>query len=64
MIPIKGGVADRLGIKFTGNPDTRDHCEEETGEESLRLCSDSRPRRKKKTSVLRTPGRFLVDPIS
>lgn len=27
MRPRKGSGAERLGIKFTGNPDARDHCE-------------------------------------
>lgn len=54
MIPKKGGVAERRGIKFSGNPGVKDRCEKEKEKKEKR----------QKPNVIDNPGRFLVDSLS
>lgn len=66
MIPRKGGVAERRGIKCSGNPTFKDYCEDRDTqpltahqmEDDVERSRDSGP------TVLDAPGRFRVDSLS
>jgi hypothetical protein len=63
---IKGSIADRKGIKFSGNPDATDYCERH---DIFPLANNQLDRKldsskDKHTDVFDTPGRYLVDSLS
>jgi hypothetical protein len=69
MRRIDGGIAEVLGIEFTGNPDTKDYCEKSgvnPVDPLLGQQTDGQRdlSRGQSGSVLETPGRFLVDSIT
>ena len=54
MRPRKGSGAERQGIKFTGNPDAKEYCEQPVDDRETGI-----PR-----SILDNPGKYLIDSLS
>jgi hypothetical protein len=54
MRPRKGSGAERLGIKFTGNPDAREYCDRPVDD-----CETGIPR-----SILENPGKYMIGSLS
>jgi hypothetical protein len=66
VLPKKGGIADRKGIRFSGNPDATDYCEKHDARplENDHVRREPGHPRDENRNVLDAPGRFLVDSLS
>lgn len=61
----KDGIAERKGIKFSGNLDAKDYCEKKN--RHLVICKFPAGARKDISNdgnVLDNPGRFLIESLS
>lgn len=59
----KGSGAERLGIKFTGNPDPIETVVLENGD-IVRIGRNSEVIGRKMKAILTNPGKYLIDSLS